>query len=348
MRTRTARELDRAFVELYVRHRPELLKLVRRDSGDEAEDDVQTAFLDAYRAMKSGTAPRDARAWLSTIALNAVRRRFRPLRARLEEPGLDVDGAASPEPAVDARDIRDALRQLPYNQRAALLLRELGGFSYAEIAERLDVSVPAVQMLLFRARRTLRAELAPPRLWAVLPVPSWLSQLLPSAERLAPATRVVGVVVAVAVGAGLVSSQAQNRPGAVPVARAEVSVVTPSVGRSVHHPLPERRARPAAEPSNTSPPSEAPAASLPDDDAAPAQAAEKAPPTGGVAPRAPVQEQPAASAPAPAQPPLPPAPVELPVQLPPLPIQPEPPPLPEPPSLPVGPPQSPPAVSVNR
>src|SRR5947208_9161713 len=56
-------------------------------------------------------------------------------------------------------DIRRALSHLAFNQRAALVMRELEGRSYAEIAEILDVSTSAVETLIFRARRALREQL---------------------------------------------------------------------------------------------------------------------------------------------------------------------------------------------
>src|SRR5207237_7928288 len=58
-----------------------------------------------------------------------------------------------------SEDIRRALRHLAFNQRAALVMRELEGRSYAEIADVLDLSVSAVETLIFRARRALREQL---------------------------------------------------------------------------------------------------------------------------------------------------------------------------------------------
>src|SRR5207247_3216215 len=61
--------------------------------------------------------------------------------------------------APSAEDLRRALSQLPANQRAAVVMRELEGCSYAEIAEVLGISVSALEALLFRARRALREQL---------------------------------------------------------------------------------------------------------------------------------------------------------------------------------------------
>src|SRR5262249_55454079 len=70
-----------------------------------------------------------------------------------------------------------ALGRLPFNQRAALVMRELEGRSYAEIADTLGVSVAAVETLIFRARRSLRVRTATLRSLLTVPVPSSLTQL---------------------------------------------------------------------------------------------------------------------------------------------------------------------------
>src|SRR5205807_6342027 len=61
--------------------------------------------------------------------------------------------------ALTAEDIRRALGHLAFNQRAALVMRELEGRSYVEIAEILEISASAVETLIFRARRALREQL---------------------------------------------------------------------------------------------------------------------------------------------------------------------------------------------
>src|SRR5438552_16132292 len=71
----------------------------------------------------------------------------------------DVADRIADDEAPSAEDIRRALGQLAFNQRAALVMRELEGRSYADIAEILGVSAGAVETLLFRARRALREQL---------------------------------------------------------------------------------------------------------------------------------------------------------------------------------------------
>lgn len=129
---------------------------------DEAEDLTQVAFLNAFRAMRRGDRPEMPRPWLLTIARNVVRRRARQRAERPQEVELDAelliagDELDSPVSA----DISSALEGLTEAQRRVVLLREIQGRSYAEIAGDLDLSVPAVEALLFRARRRLVESLA--------------------------------------------------------------------------------------------------------------------------------------------------------------------------------------------
>jgi RNA polymerase sigma-70 factor, ECF subfamily len=154
---------DRSFERIYRRHRNDVYGSVLRDvrDPDEAEDVTQVAFLNAFRAMRRGDRPEKPRAWLLTIARNVVRRRATMRAGRPQEVALD------PELLVDlddlegslAEDICAALRRLTDAQREAIVLRELQGRSYAEIAEELGLSVAAVEALIFRARRALAEEL---------------------------------------------------------------------------------------------------------------------------------------------------------------------------------------------
>jgi RNA polymerase sigma-70 factor (ECF subfamily) len=140
---------------LYREHRAGLIRLVERELRDhhEAEDVVQTAFLDAQRALECGTIPRNPRAWLAAIALNAVRRlkRRRLNAAPLEDCAVQKASGMS--------EIRAALASLPTEQRAAVLYRDLLGLSYTETADQMGTTVNAVTMLLYRGRQRLRQTL---------------------------------------------------------------------------------------------------------------------------------------------------------------------------------------------
>ncbi|MGH2996793.1 MAG: RNA polymerase sigma factor, partial [Gaiellaceae bacterium] len=153
---------ERAFERLYRRHRRDVYRAVLRDVRNpaDAEDVTQTAFLNAYRALRRGDAPERPRAWLLTIAQNVSRRRFRMQAVRPQEVELDPEVAAAPElEGPTATEIREALARLRPSHQEVLVLREIGGLSYAEIAEETGLSLAAVETLIFRARRALRSEL---------------------------------------------------------------------------------------------------------------------------------------------------------------------------------------------
>jgi RNA polymerase sigma-70 factor (ECF subfamily) len=154
---------DRSLERLYKKHAGDVYRyalVVLRNQAD-AEDVTQTTFLNAYRALERGEQPRSPQNWLIAIAHNVCRQRFRQSQRRPNEVELNEELAESyvEEDAVSAEDIRRALGHLAFNQRAALVMRELEGRSYQEIAEILEVSVSAVETLIFRARRALREQL---------------------------------------------------------------------------------------------------------------------------------------------------------------------------------------------
>ena len=177
--------------QLYREHRDRLVRLVEHELRDhqDAEDVVQTAFLDAQRALERGTIPQNPRAWLAAIALNAAHRlRRRRLHAEpLEECPVE-EASRMPE-------IRAGLASLPKEQRAAVLYRDVLGLSYGEAAQQMGTSVNAVTMLLHRGRQRLRQTLGvtvgAPGLWR------WLKQAG------MPQVAVVKGAAAVVVAAGL-------------------------------------------------------------------------------------------------------------------------------------------------
>src|SRR2546423_13561568 len=154
---------DRAFEKLYQRHVGDVYRyalVVMRNPSD-AEDVTQTTFMNAYRAFARGERPRTPQNWLIAIAHNVCRQRFRQQQRRPSELPLE-DEVAHTVPDDDtpsAQDIRRALSHLAFNQRAALVMRELEGRSYAEIADVLEISTSAVETRIFRARRALREQL---------------------------------------------------------------------------------------------------------------------------------------------------------------------------------------------
>jgi RNA polymerase sigma-70 factor, ECF subfamily len=155
--------VDRGFERLYRRHVADVYHYalgVLRNPAD-AEDVTQTTFLNALRAYDRGERPQAPQNWLIAIAHNVCRQRFRQSLRRPHEVAFEDDVADRivDDEVPSAEDIRRALGQLAFNQRAALVMRELEGRTYAEIAEILGLSVGAVETLLFRARRALREQL---------------------------------------------------------------------------------------------------------------------------------------------------------------------------------------------
>jgi RNA polymerase sigma-70 factor, ECF subfamily len=194
---------------LYREHRAGLVRLVERELHDhhEAEDVVQTAFLDAQRALERGTIPRNPRAWLAAIALNAGRRlRRRRVNADPLEDYAVQEASRMPE-------IRAALTGLPKEQRTAVLYRDVVGLSYDETAEQMGTSVNAVTMLLYRGRQRLREALGVTSggagWWR------WLKQ--GGATQLAVAKGAAAVVVAAGLATGGVVAAGRAAREAAPV-----------------------------------------------------------------------------------------------------------------------------------
>ena len=137
-------------------------------SREEAEDAVQSTFLNAFRGIKRGVVPELESAWLFKIAHNVClsRRRSAWRRGRVESPAdfevVEELAAAPSRRADELIGLQDVLEQMPETQRRAILLREWQGLSYREIADELEVSQAAVETLIFRARRTLASGLEQP------------------------------------------------------------------------------------------------------------------------------------------------------------------------------------------
>ena len=153
---------------LYERHSSRIFGfcMSRLGSREEAEDAVQTTFLNAQRGLGRGVVPDYELAWLFKIAQNVCHNRHQSSRRRGRvEATQDLDALqdvlATPErgSSVSLADLTRALSAVPERQRRALLLREFQGFSYEEISIELGVSVAAVETLIFRARRSVAAEL---------------------------------------------------------------------------------------------------------------------------------------------------------------------------------------------
>ena len=169
-----ARRGDRdAFGILVVRHQDRIYNAVLRfcgDAGDAAEV-VQRAFVNAWRRLDSFKGDSAFSTWMYRIAFNeSVSLRREGGRRRLQS--LDGrDGESAPVAADDRRPsdrleseenrrkVQEALNQLEPGERKILILKELEGRSYDEIAEILEIPKGTVRSRLFRARESLRERL---------------------------------------------------------------------------------------------------------------------------------------------------------------------------------------------
>src|SRR3954453_12711882 len=153
---------EAAFEVVYDRHHRGILAFCRHmlGSAEEAEDALQHTFMAAYRDLVGSSKAIQLRPWLYTIARN---RCFSVLRGRRERPLGELDEPATENLSAevqrrqDLRDLLGDLSGLPDDQRAALVLAELGAVSHDEIAAVLDVPREKVKALVFQARSSLIA-----------------------------------------------------------------------------------------------------------------------------------------------------------------------------------------------
>jgi RNA polymerase sigma factor (sigma-70 family) len=132
-------------------------------SREDAEDVLQEVLAAAFRAIVADQRDIHVRPWLYRIAKNRCLSKLRNGGAASRLAQLDedhADGANSPVEAIVSRqrfrDLVEDVQALPDTQRTALLLREIDGFGYQQIATAMDTTVPGVKSLLVRARAGLR------------------------------------------------------------------------------------------------------------------------------------------------------------------------------------------------
>jgi len=168
-----------AFDLLVLRYQHKVIKLVARLLRDqtEAEDVAQEAFVKAYRALGSFRGDSAFYTWLYRIAVNTARnaiasRQRRPLDYETELSESEQSALASkmrhtdtPEANALSEEIRttvnEAIEQLPEDLRTAIVLREVEGLSYEDIAAAMDCPVGTVRSRIFRAREAIDRSLKP-------------------------------------------------------------------------------------------------------------------------------------------------------------------------------------------
>jgi RNA polymerase sigma factor (sigma-70 family) len=153
---------ERAFATLYRRHEAVLLRYCRSITGDrdDAGDALQNAMLRALGAITRKAPKGPVRPWLFRIAhnesINVLRRRRGEVRMADPEPNFTAAGAD--ERTVEREALREVVAEivrLPARQRGALVLRELEGLEYREVASALDVTEVNARQLVFAARSGL-------------------------------------------------------------------------------------------------------------------------------------------------------------------------------------------------
>ncbi len=166
-----------AFDLLVRRYQFKIANVVSRYVNDQAEieDIVQEAFIKAYRALSRFRGDSAFYTWLYRIAINTAKN-FLVSQGR-RPPGTDIDAAdaenyesgrglreiGTPEADLLSRELADtvtrALEALPPDLREAIMLRELEGLSYEEIAAAMECPIGTVRSRIFRAREAIDREL---------------------------------------------------------------------------------------------------------------------------------------------------------------------------------------------
>jgi len=147
---------------------------------DEALDLSQDVFLIVFRTIHRFRGVSSLRTWIYRIAVNQARNRHRFWRRRHRADQVSLDqhiaahgeflsgGNSTPDRMLAQKELaarlKRALDHLPFDQRTAIVLREIDGLSYEEIAFSLGVGIGTVKSRLTRARQTLREELREARI----------------------------------------------------------------------------------------------------------------------------------------------------------------------------------------
>jgi RNA polymerase sigma-70 factor (ECF subfamily) len=153
-----------AFAEIVEHYQAPIIRYLYRLTGDRetARDLAQETFAQAYKAILKTDSELRLKAWLYRIATNNAWRYHR--RRRLlsfvpfgdsHEPGIQA-AAAQSDGMVEDMAVREALRKVPVDQRACLVLHFVEGFKYREIGETLGISEEAVRKRISRGKQVFR------------------------------------------------------------------------------------------------------------------------------------------------------------------------------------------------
>ncbi|MES1930056.1 RNA polymerase sigma factor RpoE [Salinisphaera dokdonensis CL-ES53] len=167
---------DRAFDLLIRKYQHKVVKLVARYVNPaDAQDVAQEAFIKAYRALGGFKGNSAFYTWLYRISINTAKNFLVARSRRPASQDIDVADAEAfghtdrfseqdtPEALLESEEIRDAviaaIGELPEDLRTAIMLRELDGMSYEEIAQSMDCPVGTVRSRIFRARAAIEQKL---------------------------------------------------------------------------------------------------------------------------------------------------------------------------------------------
>lgn len=168
---------EAACAELMTEHQRMVVQLAINLLGDrdEALDLSQEVFLRVFRTIHRFRGQSSLRTWIYRIAVNQARNRHRFWRRRHRGDQVSLDAhvaahgdvlsaeEAGPDRVLAQKELatklQNALEHLPFDQRTAIILREIDGLSYEEIAYSLGVAIGTVKSRLTRARQALRLEL---------------------------------------------------------------------------------------------------------------------------------------------------------------------------------------------
>jgi len=168
-----------AFNLLVLKYQTKIVNLVMRyvRDPDEANDVAQEAFLKAYRALPRFRGDSAFYTWLYRIAVNTAKNYLVAAKRRPVEYDLDLQDPEqydmqarlkdidSPESVIMKDEVQqtidEAIQDLPEDLRTAIILRELEGMTYEEIAETMECPVGTVRSRIFRAREAISKRIEP-------------------------------------------------------------------------------------------------------------------------------------------------------------------------------------------
>lgn len=159
---------EETFDELVRRHKEKVRNIIYLTLSDRdiVDDIAQDVFITVYRSLKGFRFESQFTTWLYRVTVNkckdhlrrkSIRRIVLPFRDTQEDPGYEI----SPENSDTKEIVRKAISQLPDKMKIPLLLKDIEGFSYQEIAETMQCEIGTVKSRIFRAREALKKILLP-------------------------------------------------------------------------------------------------------------------------------------------------------------------------------------------